>query len=395
MWRLETSETTSPIRRSDVTVARVSELTDRSTGRIADTTSGATAPTNRMPGTLPSKTDELINLLRSRSRLLVLTHSNPDPDSLASAAALQELARSVCDVHARVGICGKIMRAENRQMLRELKLDIARLQDLDIGDFDCLALVDTQPGFGHTPLPSGRSIDIVIDHHMPPTTEPDPSVEPPSFTDVRLDIGATTSICASYLIDAGVEINADLATALYYGITTDTGGMSRDVSPLDEKVYGHLIPRVDRRKIAKITKPDLPIEYYRALREALNNVRIYQTVVLCSLGRTTSPEMIAEVADLLLRLEGQQTVFCGGLVGNDYYMSVRTELDKDAYYLIRDALNGEGSFGGHGRIAGGCIPLPDDSDRTLKRIERRLEKSIKHSMNVEDVTVHGLGGLRD
>jgi nanoRNase/pAp phosphatase (c-di-AMP/oligoRNAs hydrolase) len=337
--------------------------------------------------------------------MLVLTHANPDPDSLASAAGLQLLAKSACGIDAKVGICGKIMRAENRQMLRELSLDIARLQDLEISDYDCIALVDTQPGFGHTPLPSGRAIDIVIDHHVPPTPEASGAksgkavaadeARPPAFADVRLDIGATSSIVASYLIDAGVEIDSGVATALYYGLTTDTGGMSRDVSALDERVYMHLIPRVDRQKIAKITKPDLPSAYFRALREALNNVRIYHNVVLCTLGETTSPEMVAEIADLLLRLEGQQTVFCGGQVGNNYYMSVRTELDRDAYYLIRDALHGEGSFGGHGRIAGGCIPLPDDSERTRKRVERRLERHILQAMNLEDVTAQGLGGSRD
>ena len=348
-----------------------------------------------MHPTLTTKTDDVVALLRTRRRVLVLTHANPDPDSLASAAGLQLLAREVVGIDARVGICGKIMRAENRQMLRELSLDIARLQDLQIQDFDCIALVDTQPGFGHTPLPAERQIDIVIDHHVPPGHSGEKQLAEGAVTDVRQQVGATSSIVASYLIESGIDVPADVATALYYGLATDTGQLSRDVSALDEKVYQFLVPRVDRRKLAKITKPDLPIEYFRALREALNNVRIFHNVVLCSLGRTTSPEMVAEVADLLLRLEGQQAVFCGGLVGSNYYVSVRTELDRDAYYLIRDALGGEGTFGGHGRIAGGCIPLADDQARTLKRVERRLEKNILAAMHVEDVTPHALGDARD
>jgi nanoRNase/pAp phosphatase (c-di-AMP/oligoRNAs hydrolase) len=156
--------------------------------------------------------------------------------------------------------------------------------------------------------------------------------------------------------------------------------------------YEFLNPFVDRQMLARITNPELPIEYFRALRAALNNLRIYDHIVLCSLGKIDTPEMVAEVADLLLRLENKQAVFCGGLVGNTYYVSVRTELGgRDAYLVIRDALCGEGSFGGHGTIAGGCIQLPDAAPRTLQRLERRLEKNILRLMGVDEISVSSLG----
>jgi nanoRNase/pAp phosphatase (c-di-AMP/oligoRNAs hydrolase) len=195
-----------------------------------------------------------------------------------------------------------------------------------------------------------------------------------------------------YLIDAGVQIPRLLATALYYGIQTDTADLSRNASPADARAYEHLAPRVDRIVLRKINTPELTPEYYRALREALNNVRIYGDVVLCSLGRIDAPEMVAEVADLLLRLRGKQTVFCGGLVGTTYYVSLRTELSRDAYDLLRDALDGEGSFGGHGTMAGGCVSLADGDPRTLKRFERRLERNILEALGLEGTTVAGLGG---
>lgn len=334
--------------------------------------------------------DELLRKLRGCKRLLVLTHANPDPDSLASAQGLRLLAESKLGVPSSFGFSGRILRAENKQMVAHCGIEMTPVEELDLDSYDCIAVVDTQPGFGHTHLPAGCKIDIVIDHHLPP--EEDHSQDAGCFLDVRTYVGATCSMVTGYLMDAGVEIPADVATALLYGIKTDTADLSRNVSPLDEKAYEHLAVRIDRQSLALITKPDLSPEYFRALRTALNGVRLYGDVVLCSLGQTTSPEMIAEVADLLLRLEGKQTVFCGGMVGKTYYMSVRTELDRDAYFLIKAALDGEGSFGGHGTMAGGSLQLKGDDRRSYKRWERRLEKNILKIMGVENVAVSGIGG---
>lgn len=336
-----------------------------------------------------NRTQALIELLRGRKRLLVLTHANPDPDSLASAAGLRLLAKAKADLPSEFAFSGRIARAENCEMVRSCAIEMTPLEELDVSSFDTLALVDTQPGFGHTHLPEGRHIDIVIDHHRPPEN-PLPT-EAPAFNDVRLHVGATCSMVTGYLMDAGVEIPQDVATALLYGIRTDTADLARNASPLDIKAYDHLLHRADREALSKIMTPDLAPEYFVTLRQALTKARIYKNVILCSLGRVDAPEMVAEVADLLLRLEGEQTVFCGGLVNDHYYISVRTDLERDAYYLIRGAFGGEGSYGGHGRIAGGSIPLPDTDERTLRRLERRLERNILKTMGVDGVTVKTFG----
>jgi len=342
------------------------------------------------PHAVESKADELFRVLSDTRKLLLLTHTNPDPDSLGSAVGLAHLAITKFGVECAFALSGRIMRAENQEMVKCLEIPLAPMRDMRVAGFDRLAVVDTQPGFGHTLLPEGRAIDIVIDHHEGPESTPDPA---PVFTDVRTDVGATSSLVTSYLVAAGVEIPARVATALYYGIKTDTADLSRNVSEVDEVAYAHLATLLDRQKLAAISSPALPPEYFAALRQALNNVRIYENVVLCSLGRIKAPEMVAEVADLLLRFEDKDMVFCGGEVGDTYFVSVRTEYGTvDAFGLIRDALAGEGTFGGHGSVAGGSIKLPDDSERTLKRLERRLERNILRSMGVQDLTVSGLGG---
>ncbi|MBK8099602.1 MAG: DHH family phosphoesterase [Planctomycetes bacterium] len=337
----------------------------------------------------------LQRLLRGRRRLLVLTHNNPDPDSLGGAVGLQAFAHAVAQIPATFAITGRILRAENQEMVRQLGIAMATLQELDLTPFDCVALVDTQPGFGHTVVPAGRQVDIVIDHHV--CAQPRVQLADGAFLDVRCDVGATSSLVASYFQTCGVTPSREVATALAYGIKTDTADLSRNVSDVDLRAYDFLFGHVDRQKLAAITRPRLSAAYFKTLKQALNKVRLYHGVTLCSLGRTGSAEMVAEVADLLLRMEGVRAVFCGGLVGTTYYVSVRTELqNRDAWGLIRDAMTGEaGTFGGHGSVAGGSVQLASDDPRALRRLERRLERNILRSMGVDGANAGALGERDD
>ena len=327
------------------------------------------------------RVEALSRVLQGRRRLLVLTHKNPDPDSLGGAMGLQEFARKVVGVDSDFAVTGRILRAENQTMVRELGITMRALSDLDLSQFDCFALVDTQPGFGHTFVPPGIDLDIVIDHHL--CEEREERMREPNYVDVRTDVGATSSLVASLLLSAGIEPSREVATALAYGIKTDTADLSRNVTDVDLAAFEYLFPFVDRQVLATIASPRLPLAYFQTLKNALGELRLYDGVALCSLGITTSPEMVAEVADMLMRMEGVRAVFCGGVTGSDYYISVRTEIGGDAWQLIRAAMEGEkGSCGGHGSVAGGSIALDTTNARNWHRLERRLERNILRAMGV-------------
>lgn len=323
-----------------------------------------------MTTTLPStRVHELLDALRGRSRVLVLSHNNPDPDSMGGAFGLRYLLEHELGVQTSFGYRGDIFRAENLEMVRRLGLGMVRLEDLDVSRFDGFAMVDTQPGFGHTLVPDGVTLDVVVDHHVPPEA-PVPGTK---FQDVRTDVGATCSIISGYLMELGIDIPPRIATALLYGIRTDTADLSRNASPLDENAYMHLMQCADRKALASIAQPALPTGYFRVFRKALNATRIHGKLAVCSLGQTENPAIVAEFADLLLRLEGAEWVVTGGLYKSTYYISVRAKsYGRDAWSLLKEVLEGEGSFGGHGTVGGGSIPLDDESSRTLRRLERRL-----------------------
>jgi nanoRNase/pAp phosphatase (c-di-AMP/oligoRNAs hydrolase) len=346
----------------------------------------------KLPRSL-ARTEALLSLLRSRKRLLVLTHNNPDPDSLGAAVGLRHFAGLAGLVDSCFALSGKILRAENQEMVRQLGIDMVPIDQVAPGQFDCAALVDTQPGFGHTIVPPDTRVEIVIDHHVR-VDQPEDKLTP--FRDVRCEVGATSSLVTTYFREAGFLPSREVATALIYGIKTDTADLSRNVSDLDMRAHDFLFPLVDREKLVAIMRPRLPAAYFQVLKEALRKVRLYDRVAMCSLGSIGSAEMVAEVADLLLRMEGVSAVFCGGLVDKTYYVSVRTDLGGDAWRLIGDAMSGEtGTFGGHGSVAGGSIQLPDANPRALRRLERRLERNILRSVGLEGANATGLADRGD
>lgn len=311
---------------------------------------------------------------RARGRFLVLTHRGPDPDALGACEGLRRLIETCFGFEATVATLGRIHRAENLALVRTLDLELVDYADIDVDDFAGVALVDTQPEFGHTVLPPTARLVAVFDHHVPPET----AGERPEalHRDVRLGLGATSSMLYEYLRDAGVELDEHTASALFCGVRYDTMDLSRNVSPLDEEAYFELFRRANRPQLAKIDKPPLPRSYYRAMAGAMSAARQHGPLVLAFLGKLENPETVAEMADFFLRMKGVSWVVVGGAYEGEYVLSLRTDLSfGTAYPLMKRVLDGEGSFGGHGHIAGGRLPLPDDGESTIKSVERRLRSN--------------------
>jgi nanoRNase/pAp phosphatase (c-di-AMP/oligoRNAs hydrolase) len=309
---------------------------------------------------------------KARGSYLVLTHRSPDPDALGACEGLRRLIEIGFGEEATVATVGRIHRAENLAMVRELRLDLVDYASIDPRRFAGASLVDTQPEFGHTILPEEIPIVAVFDHHVLPERDGGEVLSVP-HQDVRLDLGATSSILYEYLRDAKVPLDQKTASALFCGVRYDTADLSRNVTALDEEAYYETFRQADRQTIARIHHPSLPREYYRELHKALTMARQHGPLVLALLGRVANPESVAEMADFFLRMKGASWVVVGGAHEGSYVMSLRTDYAfGKAYPLMARVLDGMGSFGGHGPIAGGQIPLENNGESTICEVERRL-----------------------
>jgi nanoRNase/pAp phosphatase (c-di-AMP/oligoRNAs hydrolase) len=233
-----------------------------------------------------------------------------------------------------------------------------------------VALIDTQPGFGNSPLDKDFPVTICIDHHG--NSGDNGHVR---FRDVRPWIGASSTILTQYYQAAQVEPSTAIATALFYGIKTDTKSLSRDTSAADIGAYFYLLKYVDVDAVVEIETAEVPADYFRSLNRAIQAARVIDGVVTCFLGAVAYPDLTAEVADMFLRLEGVNWVICSSEFEDDLYVSVRArDADADADGLAQEIVGQEGTAGGRNTLAGGQIPLngsDQDAEEAAALVHRR------------------------
>ena len=314
-----------------------------------------------------NRLDRLFRAVGDDGTLLILPHNDPDPDAVASAVALRHLLLEALNLESTIGYRGIVGRAENRALLRYLGNPLRPLADADLTGEVPVALVDTQPGAGNNALPAGYGAAIVIDHH--PQREPKSMA---TYADIRPEAGATSTILTEYLQAAGLEPGPLLATALFYGINTDTRGLSRGAGPADMTAYLYLQPLVDAQALAQIEYAQVPASYFKSFDATLRAARIYDGVVVAFVGLMAYPDLTAEMARLLSRLEESQWVICMGVHQDVLMVSVRTQSPTGgADELVQTIVGDEGTAGGHGPMAGGQVPLKGRDPEQLVHLLRQ------------------------
>jgi nanoRNase/pAp phosphatase (c-di-AMP/oligoRNAs hydrolase) len=318
--------------------------------------------------------DLLFEALGDADAILILPHNDPDPDAIASAVALRHLLMQALNVESTIVYQGIVGRAENRALVRYLGRPLRPLTDVDLAGEAPIALVDTQPGAGNNALPAGSEVTIVIDHHT--WREPAARAE---YVDVRPEAGATSTILTEYLQEAGLEPEPPLATALFYGIKADTRGLSRGAGPADTAAYLYLQPLVDTQALAQIEHAQVPASYFKSFGATLQAARVYAGVVVAYVGPMAYPDLTAEMARLLLRLEKSRWVICMGVHQKVMILSVRTQSPTGgAEELVQAIVGDEGTAGGHGPMAGGQVPLKGrDPEQVVHLLRQRVLRALQ------------------
>ncbi len=338
---------------------------------------------------------QLRGLLADRRNILVLMHNDPDPDAIAAGYALERLIYHLLPAATvTLGHGGMIGRAENRTMAHLIAPHAVRIPTFEaaavLPAYDGILLVDTQPSAGNHLLyeidyPSEQVI-LAIDHHPPKRSQTRAVIH-----DVRPEVGAAATLMAEYVATAEMEIDETLATALFYGIKSDTRGLSRHTTDLDIWAYTALRNFVNTDLLNQIEHVQLPRSYFRGISDALMNTMLYRCpdpepgetsqgkkdeqdeedpedqpcsgyITVSLLFQMKRPDMASEVADLMLRMEDVSWAICLGIFEDRLVISVRADRpNAQAGRLVRSIVGKNGTAGGHDTMAGGRIHMPNAS----------------------------------
>ena len=288
---------------------------------------------------------ELRALFRPNDRLLIAIQ--PDPDSIASAIALQALVKG--EVESVITHPTPVTRPENRAMIRVLRIRMTPLRNINRGDFSRVALLDGQPNqFPDFPGP----FDIIIDHH--PLREESRA----AFTDIRPEYGANSSILTEYLIAAKMKIAPRLDTALCLGIKTDTANFVRGTMKADARAFGTLFPHANLEIFRMLERSTIPQAAVPILRQAVERLEIRNGTSSIYLGRVDSPDILVIIADLLIQIHGLVFLTVAGVYKHALVVVFRSDSPKiNAGRLALRAFGSVGSAGGHRSAARAEVPL--------------------------------------
>jgi len=324
--------------------------------------------------------DEILEWLQGKGKTIIIIHDNPDPDCLASAMAFRHLLAMKLSRDAVITFSGMIGRSENLAMAKELEITLTPLEMVDLEEVSAVCMLDTQPGTGNNSLPPDCRVDIVIDHH--PMREATARCR---WVDVRDDYGVTATILYEYLVAQNITIGTKLATALFYAIKSDTQDLGREANQPDREAYLRLFPVANKRILYEITHPRLPLEHFLTIHSGIENTMMYGQLLVVNLMDICFPEVVAEVADYLIRMEGIETVLSMGHYNDEVILSLRTtSCHHNAGEIIRRLVAGKGTAGGHGMMAGGKMDNVPFAE--LKETEEFLTKALLLELSIEDVT---------
>jgi nanoRNase/pAp phosphatase (c-di-AMP/oligoRNAs hydrolase) len=314
------------------------------------------------------KVERIRSLFGEGEKIHILLQHDPDPDAIGGALALRELLGRNRATTPIVTF-GAVTRPENLAMIHLLEIQVDTITPADLHkDGARLALVDVQPPYFEQPL--GR-VDLVVDHH------PKRSNFKARFADLRTAYGSTATIFTEYLRAAGMEPSQRLATALVYGIKTDTLFLERGSNLADLGAFSYLYPLANKAMITRIERPALPREDLEAMGRALSHLQVDNGVAVIHLGEVNREDVIPQMAEFCLQIEGVDWGVVSGLVSDRVVISVRNVgYVKSAGDIMKKLYDDIGSAGGHRAMAKAVVPL----ERFKERFGEVSEKAIRDAM---------------
>ena len=179
-----------------------------------------------------------------------------------------------------------------------------------------------------------------------------------------------------------MEPSQRLATALLYGIKSDTLFLNRTSHPADLEAFTFLYPLANSSLIAKMERPALPEQDLKSLGAALSRLRLQDGVAVMHLGEVKREDVLPQLAEFCLQIEGVEWGIVSGVCGDRVVISVRNVGNvKSAGDIVKRLYDGIGSAGGHRTMAKAVVPIDRFQERFGRLSEARIRKAMLALIN--------------
>ncbi len=280
--------------------------------------------------------------------IVIQCHDNPDADALASGLGVYTYLKAQGKkVRLVYGGPRPIQKSNLALMVDTLEIPVEHVEALDSPEL--LVTVDCQYGEGNVTRFEARNV-AVIDHHQI-------SGKLPELNEVRSHLGSCSTVVRELLEAEGVDLNSDrrLATALYYGLLTDTGNFTEVSHPMDRDLRDDA--RFDRRLITRFRNANLSLKELEIAGKALIDYHFSDTYrYAVAMAEPCDPNILGMISDLMLEVDVVDTCLVYNVQPSGIKISVRSCVKEVKASELADFITqGIGSGGGHREKAGGFI----------------------------------------
>lgn len=281
--------------------------------------------------------------------IVIQCHDNPDADALASGFALFRFFKKNGKKPEFIyGGQKPVTKSNLVLMIEKLGIPVEYVTALNKKP-ELLVTVDCQYGESNVTGFEAENI-AVIDHHQV-------SGNMPKLCEIRSSYGSCATVMAGLLKKEGMDINedADLATALYYGLMTDTNGFEEVSHPADKDLRD--FTKYRSADIIEFKNSNFSSEELTICAQALDNVYYDKERPIAVVGaKPCDPNILGIISDMLLEVDSVECSVVYSILPYGVKLSVRSCVKETmANELASYIAKGAGGGGGHRVKAGGFL----------------------------------------
>lgn len=281
--------------------------------------------------------------------ITIQCHDNPDADSIASGYGIYEYFRWI-GKSVRLIYSGEnqIQKSNLVIMIDKLNIPIDYVKELE--EVELLVLVDCQYGAGNVTRFPGRNIAMIDHHQLENTLSP--------LNEIQTKLGSCSTIVWHMLLEEHFPVNdyKNLATALYYGLLSDTNNFSEIYHPADKDMRDSLkadFSLITQLKNSNLSLSELEIAGIALLRYTYHEENRFAIIK----AQPCDPNILGLISDLVQQVDSIDTCIVYSELNNGIKLSIRSCIKEvKACELAEYLTDPIGSGGGHFEKAGGFIP---------------------------------------